>query len=179
MNEEEKIKTLAEIKKYLEQKVIELNKEIDIIKNILNIVNEQLIAKSFKQIEIPKAPIKEAEELREIRSKEGELLGTIQITSSIIRITPSPEIELSQETRPFKSFFIKKVLEGMVQKDRKLIDSGQLQPGMEISYEIIQEDNYIKEIIIKNYSSEDRLKEIINSIRWTLETSLLSKRGST
>lgn len=179
MNEEEKIKTLAEIKKYLEQKVIELNKEIDIIKNILNIVNEQLIAKSFKQIEIPKAPIKEAEELREIRSKEGELLGTIQITSSIIRITPSPEIELSQETRPFKSFFIKKVLEGMVQKDRKLIDSGQLQPGMEISYEIIQEDNYIKEIIIKNYSSEDRLKEIINSIRWTLETSLLSKRGGT
>ena len=177
MSEEEKIKALAEIKKYLEQKIIELNKEIDMIKIILSIVNEQLVTKSFKQIEIPKAQIpKEAEELREIRSRKGELLGTIQITSDMIRITPSPEIELSQETRPFKSFFIKKVLDGMIQKDKKLIDSGQLQPGMEISYDILQEGEYIKEIIIKNYGSESRLKEIINSIRWALETALLSKK---
>lgn len=177
MSEEEKIKALAEIKKYLEQKIIELNKEIDMIKTILSIINEQLVAKSFKQIEISKAQIpKEAEELREIRSRKGELLGTIQITSNTIRITPSPEIELTQETRPFKSFFIKKVLDGMVQKDKKLIDSGQLQPGMEISYDILQEGEYIKEIIIKNYGSETRLKEIINSIRWALETALLSKK---
>lgn len=173
MSEEEKIKALAEIKKYLEQKIIELNREIDMIKMILSIINEQLVAKSFKQIEIPK----EAEELREIRSRKGELLGTIQITPNIIRITPSPEIELSQENRPFKSFFIKKVLDGMVKKDKKLIDSGQLQPGMEISYDILQEEGkYIKEIIIKNYGSENRLKEIINAIRWTLETALLSKK---
>ncbi|MEM2083608.1 MAG: hypothetical protein QXP60_07995 [Nitrososphaerota archaeon] len=177
MNEEEKIKALAEIKKYLEEKLIELNKEIDMIKIILGIVNEQLVAKSFKQIEIPKTQLpKEAEELREIRSRKGELLGTIQITSNMIRITPSPEIELSQENRPFKSFFIKKVLDGMIQKDKKLIDSGQLQPGMEISYDILQEGEYIREIIIKNYSSETRLKEIINAIRWALETALLSKK---
>jgi hypothetical protein len=177
LSEEEKIKALAEIKKYLEQKIIELNKEIDMIKTILSIINEQLVAKSFKQIEISKAQIpKEAEELREIRSRKGELLGTIQITSNTIRITPSPEIKLTQETRPFKSFFIKKVLDGMVQKDKKLIDSGQLQPGMEISYDILQEGEYIKEIIIKNYGSETRLKEIINSIRWALETALLSKK---
>lgn len=177
MTEEEKIKSLAEIKKYLEQKIIELNKEIDMIKMILSIVNEQLVAKSFKQIEIPKAQApKEAEELREIRSRKGDLLGTIQIASNIIRITPSPEIELSQETRPFKSFFIKKVLDGMVKKDKKSIDSGQLQPGMEISYDILQDGKYIKEIIIKNYGSENRLKEIINAIRWTLETALLSKK---
>jgi hypothetical protein len=37
---------------------------------------------------------------------------------------------------------------------------------------VIYEGDRVKEIEVRNYRDESRLREIINAVRWTLETAL-------
>jgi hypothetical protein len=39
-----------------------------------------------------------------------------------------------------------------------------------VKYEIVYDGDRVSEILVKNYRDEARLKDLINSVRWTLET---------
>jgi len=193
MSEEEKeqVKNLAKIKEYLEQKINELEKELGLLREIVELVDRELVEKSFKKPTIPlesKEVIKES--LREIpakpevsitpeteegrvkilKSKTGENLATVYISPNELRFIINPGINVSLDMKPFSSFLVKKVLEAMAKMDLERIEKGRLPPGQELSYNIIQEGERVKEIVIKNFREEYRLREIVNAIRWTLET---------
>jgi len=193
MSEEEKeqVKNLAKIKEYLEQKINELEKELGLLREIVELVDRELVEKSFKKPTIPlesKEVIKES--LREIpakpevsitpeteegrvkilKSKTGENLATVYISPNELRFIINPGINVSLDMKPFSSFLVKKVLEAMAKMDLERIEKGRLPPGQELSYNIIQEGERVKEIVIRNFREEYRLREIVNAIRWTLET---------
>jgi hypothetical protein len=56
----------------------------------------------------------------------------------------------------------------MQDKDRQAVASGELEPDRMFSFKIFQDGDILKEIQVEHIS-EDRLRELKSSIRWTLE----------
>ena len=75
---------------------------------------------------------------------------------------------LTFNTPPFSNFLVEKVFAKMQEKDKELVRLGQLSTDKMFSYNIVREQDLIREIVIKNVDDE-RLKELKSSIRWTFE----------
>ncbi|MGB9728747.1 MAG: hypothetical protein ACP5GU_05460 [Thermoprotei archaeon] len=177
----ESIKILADMKKELEKRVEELQKELERTKLLLSLIDKALGEQSFvpaselqKQAPQPQAPSAEVvvppplpiEKEEVITSKTGIELGKMYIGETTIRIVPG--LEFDEGMPPFKSFLIGRVLEGMKSKD---MDSGKSESEA-LSYEVVKdESNNVKELIIKNVdiNNERIMRELRNSIKWTLE----------
>jgi len=86
---------------------------------------------------------------------------------------------LTRDMRPFSSFLIRKVLDAMSKADRERVERGLLPPGQELSYDIIVDGDLVKEIVVRNFRAEYRLREIVNAVRWTLETAASAARQPT
>ncbi len=188
--DEERLKKLAMVKSYIERRIEELSNEIESLKFLVSIVDEQLAVKSFKTVEAlkkeekPKAievvkkeeKPKELGTVRNLRGKSGNLLGMLTVTPDEIRLTVNPELHITSDMKPFSSFLIRKVLDAMVKVDKENVDAGKLEPGRELNYDIIYEGGGVREIIVRNYRDETRLREVISSIRWALDTISSSQR---
>lgn len=176
--DEEKLKKLAMVKSYLERRINELSDEIESLRLLVSMVDEQLAAKSFKTIETIKKEEKPKElgAVRNLRGKSGNLLGMLTVTPDEIRLTVNPELHITSDMKPFSSFLIRKVLDAMVKVDKENVDAGKLEPGRELNYNIVYEGDEVREIIVKNYRDETRLREVISSIRWALDTISSSQR---
>ena len=187
---EEKLKKLAIVKSYLERRIEELSGEIESLRLLVSIVDEQLAAKSFKTLETVKKEEKpkvvevakkeekpkELGAVRNLRGKSGNLLGMLTVTQDEIRLTVNPELRITSDMKPFSSFLIKKVLDAMVKVDKEDVEAGKLEPGKELRYDIVYEGGEVREIIVRNYRDERRLREVISSIRWALDTISSSQR---
>ena len=172
--EQENLRKLAEIKTYLEDKITELEHELAILKEIRELIDKELVSKSFKKAAEQPSKTEEST-LRRLRSRTGQLLATMALSENEIRIIVNPEIKVTQEDRPFSSFLVKKILDNYVESDLQRVEEGKLSPERAMTYEIVYDDGIVREIIIRNYREEPRLREIINSIKWTLETISASK----
>lgn len=191
MSEEaEKIKKIVAFKQRIEGRVEELESELKELRAILEIVNELLLQKSFKRVEIAKKPtefeetflseeevtaepvfsqpIEEYESITPLKTVTGELLANLYVRDDSLRVVPAEDKHFDVNTPPFTHFLVERVLEKMQEKDNELVRSGQLQPDKSFYYNVIQEGDRICEIIIKN-AGQNRLKELKSSIRWTFE----------
>lgn len=181
--ESEKIKELARLKDYLEKKLSELRNEITLLEKLMELVDEELAEKSFKKAAVakekpaPKPP--EAGRFRVLRSRSGEVLARVAVGQDELRFIVNPEISLTRDMRPFSSFLLRKVLDAMNKADKERVERGLLPPGHELSYDIIMDGELVKEIVVRNFREEYRLREIVNAVRWTLETAASSARQST
>ena len=181
---EEETRGLAELKKELEDRIAQLEKELELLKNCLKVINENLAKSSFKPaIELitqttasqqtraasPKVSHEEEQEVQ-IRSRYGESLATMYIGRKHIRIVPAHDKRFSVKTPPFASFFLDRVLNEMKRKDEKNAERGEKYPEEVLRYDIRTFDgDAIAEIYIDNVLDEDRVREIKSAIRWTLE----------
>ncbi|MEM2000521.1 MAG: hypothetical protein QXO30_05755 [Candidatus Caldarchaeum sp.] len=168
--EDAEVKKLAELKTFLEQRMADLEHEIDSLRMLLEIVDRELAAKSFKKAHPPEAAEKEAAGLRMIRSRSGSLLATMSLKEREARIVFNPEIRVTQDMRPFSSFLLRKVLDSMREADLQKASEGKLVQSDVLSYEVVYDGDTARELIVKNYRDEQRLREIVNSVKWTLDT---------
>ncbi len=182
----EKAKALAAIKEYIEQRLEELRSEIAILERLKAFVDEELAGLSFRRAAEARSParlgVEKAEgvrvppekpppgRVRVLRSKTGELLAKVVISGNEIRFIVDPKINLPREARPFQSFLLRKVLEAMSRTDKERVEKGLIPPGHELEYEVVYEGDRVREIIVRNFREEYRLREIVNAVRWTLET---------
>ena len=182
----EKAKALAAIKGYIEQRLEELRSEIAILERLKTFVDEELAGLSFRRAAEARSParlgVEKAEgvrappekpppgRVRVLRSKTGELLAKVVISGNEIRFIVDPKINLPREARPFQSFLLRKVLEAMSRTDKERVEKGLIPPGHELEYEVVYEGDRVREIIVRNFREEYRLREIVNAVRWTLET---------
>lgn len=118
------------------------------------------------------------EETRVIkRLKDNTPVARFHVTSEELIIVPDDQIRISIETPPFKSFFLNRILQGMINKDLDKINQGQLSESEIISYDIITENenkDILNKIQIKNYRDKERINEIFNTAAWVL-TRMLDK----
>jgi len=176
---EEEIKKIAELREILEEKIKNLEVELEGMKALLEIINRILIERSFRRageigkIEATKqteVPLLAKKILRTIplKTSSGELLARMYVEEDQIRIVPAEDKEFDVNIPPFTAFLIDKILEKMKKKDEDLVRQGKLMPSEILSYEIEKEGNILREIRIKN-ADEQREREIRSATRWTLE----------
>jgi hypothetical protein len=111
------------------------------------------------------------------RLKDNTTIARFHVTSQEVLIIPEDQIRISIETPPFRSFFLNRILQGMINKDLDKINQGQLSESELISYDIITENenkDLLKKIQIKNYRDKERINEIFNTAAWVL-TRMLDK----
>ncbi|BDR91624.1 hypothetical protein [Vulcanisaeta souniana] len=165
------VKKLLELRDKLDNRIRELQEELNLlneIKNVLdNIIKSQSIVPATELVGKPQ-DLGRLVETREIRSRtNNELLGTVEIYEGGVSIKPIKPF--SKDVTAFRRFFRDKILEGFKQEDDKLVRDGQLRREEAFNYEIKLDGDNVVNIIIRNYRNDERLREIIRAIRWTLE----------
>ncbi|MEM2099204.1 MAG: hypothetical protein QXU99_05635 [Candidatus Bathyarchaeia archaeon] len=198
LQDAEKIKALIAFKKKLEEQVEKLNSELKEAQAALEAVNSILLEKGFKRGDIKQvtAPIVEAavpvqevavpvsapealdekpiprpaepESVIPLKTASNETLAIIYVEKQMLHVLPDESKRFTVNTPPFNNFLVERVLAKMQEKDRALVQAGQLAPDKAFAYNIVHEDDLLREITIRNFD-EERLRELKSSIRWTLE----------
>ena len=192
------MKEIAELKEIIGSKIEELqNKikniqnELDIYKKTLTYIDSILEKESFKTaaelIQVESKEIKEepssvkpnepiVNEEFEIKSDEGTLLGKMIVEKNTISITPTQNITISKNDAPFKTFFLGRILKQMEEEDLEAIKNGNLHKDQLITYEVVYSpNNGVQNITINNYHTYNRMIKILDTISWTFRTILKSK----
>jgi hypothetical protein len=166
-------KRTAELKLWLEQRIAELEEELERLRETLGYVDTSLRATTFKQANEMMTESREAPEIRQLkRDKGGEVIAMASITGDAVAIEPTSAVVLKSATPPFKSFLIGKILQGMKTKDEELITSGKLAKGMGLRFDIDEANGAIGKLVIENYRDKARLNEILSTISWTFSRML-------
>jgi hypothetical protein len=103
-----------------------------------------------------------------LKTMNDESLALICFNKGAMHVMPDESKQFNAKTPPFQNFLVEKILDKMKEKDVELVRINQLEVSKAFTYEIIKEEDLIREIVIHNVD-DDRLKELKSSIRWTLE----------
>ena len=166
-SKEEVLKKLVELKSYLEARLRNLEEEAAQLRGFLDSVNEVVIAKSFQKVEVKPTEIEE--QVIPLRNRSGIVLAEIYVGNDYARIVPDKEVTFDVDTPPFQTFLVKRIFESMQSQDREMMQKGEVEPDKLFSYEVVEDNGVIKEIMIKNYGNDKRLMELKSSVRWTFE----------
>ncbi len=111
----------------------------------------------------------EPENVIPLKTVNDESLALIYIEKDhSVHVLPDESKHFTVNTPPFGNFLVERVLAKMQDKDAELVRLKQLTSDRMFSYNIVHENDLIREIVIKNVD-EERFKELKSSIRWTLE----------
>ncbi len=102
------------------------------------------------------------------RVSDGKVIANAFVTPEQVSIVLDDEIEISDDTPPFKSFFLDRIIGEMKKKDVADAENGKIQKESIIDYIINKNGSDIREIIIKNYRQKERVNELINTAGWSL-----------
>jgi hypothetical protein len=110
----------------------------------------------------------EKESVIPLKTMADEPLALMYFEKQAIHVLPDESKNFNVNTPPFTNFLVEKVFSKMQEKDAELVKAKQLTADKMFSFNIVREDDLIREIVIKNVD-EERLKELKSSIRWTFE----------
>ncbi|MHB2037510.1 MAG: hypothetical protein ACYCPW_12335 [Nitrososphaerales archaeon] len=190
---EEEVKRAAELKEWLEARMLEIENELGRLKDMQQIVDSVLRRSSF----VPAAALKgsqtkpsrgekvddtksqapiSADEPRQLRrSKDGLLIASAFVSPEKLVVVPSSDVRISQTIPPFQTFFVNRILKGYESKDQELVASGKLAQSEALSYTVDEEEGNISKVTVKNYRDKSRLNEILSTVNWAF-TRMLEKK---
>jgi hypothetical protein len=165
-----------DLRVYLDQRIDDLNTQLEKVKSLYRLVDEVILARSFSRasaiapsppghVELPT----EAIEKIPIKTSTGLLLAHLYVQENEVRIVPAKELALSVKTPPFQSFLINRILDPMRDRSRVEVHKGNVTPTEAFTYDIVADEDTLEAIVIQNYVSRKRLREIVSSSRWTFE----------
>ncbi len=187
----EQVQGIAELREKLQERLEQLRQEIDM--TILNIdaLDAALTQSSFTRAseytpppkaepEPPKAEPEPPKAEPEPTVSSTDDVSTIMVNDSAIggistsadKITIKLYVPVSAKTPPFETFFISRIIGGMMTKDAVEVEGGRLSKDLAIRYELKTQDDTLDQIIIYNYRLEARAREINSTIRWALSRML-------
>jgi len=188
MSNEQETKKLLGFRESMEQRILELEQEMQNLQKAIEEIDKLIVNTGFKTFttadtlvqskpidtqpqETEPAPIQEEEieDMMNITSKDGTILGSVQVEGHSIIFTPVQSFEFTSDIPPFQSFLIERVLENMHRNDQERATNGELDPSEILEYTVNEEDGKITQLIVENYGGERRLREINSSLRWTLD----------
>jgi len=200
--EGDKIKKMAELRVLLEKRVREIEAELEGLRALLDFVNSALVEKGFKRAEIVKPtpspsveeellppappsssvevtapPVLEFEQAIPIKTATGELLANLYMGEGSLRVVLAEDKRFTVDVPPFMAFLVERVLAKMQEKDREAAATGEMPPDRILSYSVVREGDYLREITVRNVDAE-RASELKSTIRWTLEKMYEKMRAS-
>jgi hypothetical protein len=187
LNKEIDIEHLAGLKSYLERRLKDLEERAVLYRGYIQAIDTVLTGASFKVAaelfkesrakgEEKETEYKEPKEATSVQRTvltsrvDGTKLGEMITTSTLITIVPDDNLRVPADSGTFNAFFIKKILNGMIEKDDELLKTGKINSREKMSYQVAKNsDGTLKQIAISSYREENRQKQISTTIRWTLE----------
>ncbi len=189
MSEEQETKRLLQFKETMEQRMAELEAEAADLRAAMAAIDKMIVAEGFRTPTAPKAapqpkprtetpqPTPQAETLQpesfeegmSITSKDGTVLGRMNVEGKDLLFEPQPEYKFKTDIPPFQSFLVERVLANMSSTDRERAANGEIDQSEILEYEVKEEDGVLKELHVRNYGGERRLREINSSLRWTFD----------
>jgi hypothetical protein len=177
----DKLRKLADFRQRLEKRIEETSAELEELLGLLEFTDAILLEKGFKRAEAAKPaepmtksavpsvpPVAEYESVVPLKTVTGDLLANLYTGKDSLRVILADNKRFNVNTPPFMQFLVERVFVKMQDKDRQTVASGELEPDKIFSFKILQDGDILKEIQVENIS-EDRLRELKSSIRWTLE----------
>jgi hypothetical protein len=193
MSTESDIRKLLKIRADLEDRVDQLQTEIDDLKVAMSEIDKAIVGQGFRQpssggfqaMKLPEAKPEEprpqeakAQEAKtpepvtdgsSIQAKDGTNLGKVQLTDDTIIFTPREGLNFTISTPPFQSFLLDRVLANMKTTDEARAATGEITPEQVLSFTVEADGEVIRLLTIRNYGGERRLREIQSSLRWSLD----------
>lgn len=174
-NPDEKIKEILELKERITAQIEKHEEEIEYLRKNIQILDSVLKNSSFTKASSLSTSEEKQQEKALIpitKGANGEIIANAHVSPDKVSIIIDEKIDLSADTPPFKTFFIDRIIGEMKKKDLAEVSSGKLKEEGIIDYVINQKGSNIREIIIKNYRQQERVKEIINTAAWSLSRML-------
>ena len=155
------IQKLLEIRKLVEERINQLQQEIKLYTALLEFLDKSIGEKSFSTA----AQVARPEFVEEIKGRSGEIYATAEIYRDYIYIKFREPVKIDSL---FKRFFLDKFLQKYRDEDMKEARQGR---GEEVLRYEIEEGGQGEAVALKiyNYKSEERRREILRVLRWTLE----------
>ncbi len=178
---EEQVKDIVALKESLIEQIDKHQESIEMLEKNITVLDLFLKDSSFtkasqlgtvKKVEIQN----ETETTKKLeensipikRGNDGKVIANAYVTPEQVSIVLDDEIEISDDTPPFKSFFLDRIIGEMKKKDVAEAENGKIQKESIIDYIINKNGSDIREIIIKNYRQKERVNELINTAGWSL-----------
>ena len=178
---EEQVKDIVTLKESLIEQIDKHQESIEMLEKNIIILDLFLKDSSFtkasqlkttRKIEIQNKTenVKKPEEnsIPIKRASDGKVIANAYVTPDQVSIVLDDEIEISDDTPPFRSFFLDRIIGEMKKKDFVEVENGKIQKESIIDYIINKNGTDIREIIIKNYKQKERVNELINTAGWSL-----------
>jgi hypothetical protein len=187
MSSESDIRRLLKMRADLEDRVEKLQTEIADLNTAMAEIDKMIVTQGFRQPSSAFKAMKPAEtnpdeyqpqetktpepitDGSSIQSKDGTILGKVQLTDDTIIFTPRDGLNFTISTPPFQSFLLDRVLANMKTTDEARATNGEITPEQVLSFNVATDGETIKVLIIHHYGGERRLREIQSSLRWSLD----------
>jgi hypothetical protein len=185
---------MADLRQWLEDKIKGLQDELELTKQTLSLVDEQLRRGSFvKAAEVPVVPREPAkeevpEEIEAVRAPEESetrplkrqrdnyLIANAYVQGNAVTVVPVTDVVLRSSTPPFKSYLAGKVLGGMQAADEGAVAQGKLSKDKVFSFDVQEDGGRIIKLTVKNFNDKARLNEVLSTTLWTF-TKMLEKQS--
>ena len=166
---DEEIREVLELKDRIAEKIEKHEEEIEFLKKNLEVLDSMIKKTSFTKASALHSGVKSKPDSIPItKGSDGDVIANAYVTPEQVSIVLNENIGLDPETPPFKSFFIDRIIGEMKRKDATEVEDGTIQKESVIDFVINKNGSNIREIIIKNYRQQERVKEIINTAGWSL-----------
>jgi hypothetical protein len=199
VSNQEDVRRMADLRQWLEDKIKGLEEELELTKQTLALVDEQLKRGSFvKAAEVPVVPREPAKEVPEEaeaattvaaapaaeesetrplkRQRDNYLIANAYVQGSTVTVVPVTDVMLRSSTPPFKSYLVGKVLGGMQAADEEAAAQGKLSKEKVFSFEAQEDGGRIIKLTMKNFNDKARLNEVLSTTLWTF-TKMLEKQS--
>ena len=169
---DEQIRDMLELKEDLSGKIIKYKEQIEKLEKNISVLDTILKQSSFTKApdltrNAPKT-IKQERKIAITKSSDGTTIANAFVTNDEVSILLEDNVTLELKTPPLKTFFIDRIIGEMKKNDVQQVKDGKIQNDEIIDCMINDNDDRIREIIIKNYRQKERVDEIINTATWSL-----------
>lgn len=168
---EEQIKDILNLKDQITTQIEQHKVEIENLEKNLRVLNLIIKQSSFTKassLDTTSKLTKSDYSIPITKGDDGSIIANAYVTSEQVSIVLDESVGLNDETPPFKTFFLDRIIGGMKKKDSEEAQSGRLQKESIIDCLVNKNGSNIREIIIKNYRNQERVNEIINTATWSL-----------
>ncbi|ACB39027.1 hypothetical protein [Pyrobaculum neutrophilum] len=156
------VQKMLEVRKMLEEKIAKLQEELKLYTSLLELLDKAIGERSFSTA----AQVAKPEAVEEVRGKGGEVYATAEVYPNYLYVKFREPVRLDGL---FKRFFLDKFLQKYREEDAREARQGTLKQEEVLRYELEGGEAEATAIKIYNYRTEDRRREILRVLRWTLE----------
>ncbi len=149
---------LEELKEFLEEKVKELKRELELYELLLSIIEGGKLP-GFRE---PRP----GEKVVEVKSSTGDLVAYLYVGRNYVRIIPLQEVSVDD---PYVKGFLLRFLEETKTREIEAAKKGDIPENKVLDYDVRSENGVLREVVVRNIKGEFFLVELKAAVAYSFE----------